>query len=153
MTRETAAAFRTALEVEIRTLMVRERSNHNLVRLRVEQWRPGLGGWVLTPSWANPNLNGARIIQLTDRVNINGQRFQARWNTDMPRHPTLVARFSGGGNPTELIEDPFLGLVATNEWDEDPQGQVRFVSAQQESNSTYRLVRFEATEAIVNLIQ
>ena len=53
----------------------------------------------------------------------------------------------------ELIEDPHLGLVATNEWPEELQGQVRFVSSQNEEGSNYRLIRFEATEAVVTRIQ
>ena len=125
----------------------------DFVRIRVDKWKAARGGWILTPGGSNPHLNGSRLIQLVDRVRVEGHRFRAAWNTDMPRHATLVARFNGGGNARELIEDPHLGLVATNEWPEELQGQVRFVSSQQEDGSNYRLVRFEATEAVVTRIQ
>ena len=46
-----------------------------------------------------------------------------------------------------------LGLIATNEWPEELQGQVRFISVEQEEGSHARLIRFEATEAVVQLIQ
>ena len=153
MSEDHAEAFRIALENEVRNFHVRERNRPNFVRIRVDKWKPVNGTWVLTPAGTNPHLNGARLIQLVDRIQVGGLRFRARWNTDMPRYATLVARFSGGGNARELIEDPHLGLVATNEWPDDLQGQVRFVSSQQEEGSNYRLVRFEATEAVVSRIQ
>ena len=160
MNREMEQDFKAALEQEMRALMVRERSNHNLVRMRVEAWKPGSrrGGWILTPGGTNPTLNGNRIIELTRRITINGRSFRAAWNTDLPRHAILTARFLGSGNPAELVNDPFLGLVATNEWPEDLQGQVRFLSSSQEERPNSRgeiarLIRFEASEEVVSRIQ
>ena len=88
-----------------------------------------------------------------DRIRINGLRFRAVWNTELPRQATLTARLAGGGQAQELIEDETLGLIATNEWPQELQGQVRFVSVQQEEGSNYRIISFEATEAVVRLIQ
>ena len=49
---------------------------------------------------------------------------------------------------------PHLGLVATNEWPEELQGQVRYVGVEQEGGtSNHRVIRFEATEAVVRHIQ
>ena len=52
-------AFKTALEEEMRALMLRERSVPGLVRMRVETWTPRRGGWVLTPGGTNPTPQGA----------------------------------------------------------------------------------------------
>ena len=52
-------AFKTALEEEMRELMLRERSVPGLVRMRVETWTPRRGGWVLTPGGTNPTPQGA----------------------------------------------------------------------------------------------
>ena len=151
---DTETEFRAALEQEVRNFHVRTRGSDNFVRIRVDKWTSRRGRWILTPGGTNPHLNGSRLIQIIEqRLRVNGHRFRARWNTDMPRLATLVARFSGGGSAQELVEDPHLGLVATNEWPEALQGQVRFVSSQQEDGSNYRLVRFEATEAVVTRIQ
>ena len=150
-------AFRAALERQMTEFTRRERNSPNFVRIQLDRWDTRRGGWVLTPGGANPHLNGSRIIQLVDRVRvtINDREysFRANWNSDLPRLATMSARFNGGGNPVELIEDPDLGLVASNDWPEELQGQVKFISAQQEKGSDYRLVRFEATENVAELIQ
>ena len=146
-------SFRAALEAEMRAFWARER-DRSTIPLRINTWTARRGDYVLTPGGSNPHLNGSRLIQLVDRINVGGQRFTAAWNSDLPRIATLTARFNGGGNAQEMVEDPHFGLITTNEWSQDLQGQVRFVSVQQEErNSGYRLIRFEATEAIVNLIQ
>ena len=142
------------MEQEMRAMTVRERGRPNFVRMRIDAWKDRRGSLMLTPSGANPHLNGSRIIQLTDRIQIDGLSFRATWNTELPRHALLTARFDGTGSPSELIEDPHLGLVATNEWPEELQGQVRYVGVEQEGGtSNHRVIRFEATEAIVNHIQ
>ena len=74
------------------------------------------------------------------------------------RRRALVARFLGSGNPSELINDPFLGLVATNEWPAELQGQVRFIGSKSEAQpnsrgEVARLIRFEASEEVVRRIQ
>ena len=155
MTKQMEEEVKKALEEEMRSLMVRERTNRNLVRMRVEAWNTRRGGYVLTPGGANPTLNGNRIIQLAQRIRVNGQRVIARWNFDLPQHATLMARFHGSGDARELIEDTFLGLIATNEWPDDLQGQVRFVKVQHEENpsSGHRLIRFEASAEVVRRIQ
>ena len=155
MTKQMEEEVKKALEEEMRSLMVRERTNRNLVRMRVEAWTTRRGGYVLTPGGANPTLNGNRIIQLAQRIRVNGQRVIARWNYDLPQHATLMARFHGSGDARELIEDAFLGLIATNEWPDDLQGQVRFVKVQHEENpsSGHRLIRFEASAEVVRRIQ
>ena len=150
-------ALKAALEEEMRAFMIRERASLQ-VRMRVETWTPRRGGWILTPGGANPTLNGNRIIQLVDRITIDGQRFRATWNTDLPRHAILTARFLGSGSPAELINDTYLGVVATNEWPNELQGQVRFLSSKQEERpnsrgETARLIRFEASEEVVRRIQ
>ena len=155
MSKQMEEEFKAALESEMRAMMIRERSNRNLVRMRVETWTPRRGGYVLTPGGANPTLNGHRIIQMAHCIRVSGQCVVASWNYELPQHATLMARFNGTGDARELIEDAFLGLVATNEWPEGLQGQVRFVKVQKEENpsSTFRLIRFEATEAVVKRIQ
>ena len=155
MSKQMEDDVKKALEAEMRSLMVRERSNRNLIRMRVENWTTRRGGYVLTPGGANPTLNGNRIIDMASRIRINGQQVTARWNYDLPQHATLMARFSGTGDARELIEDSFLGLVATNEWPEELQGQVRFMKVTKEDkpSSGFRLIRFEATEAVVRRIQ
>ena len=155
MNRQMEEELRTALESEMRALMIRERSNRNLVRMRVEEWTPRRGGFVLTPGGANPTLNGNRIILMAQRIRVGGQRVVASWNYQLPQHATLMARFNGSGDARELIEDPFLGLIATNGWPAELQGQVRFVKVQKEDkpDKGYRLIRFEATEAVVKRIQ
>ena len=155
MTKQMREDVKKALEEEMRALMIRERASRNLVRMRVENWATRRGGYVLTPGGANPTLNGNRIIQLAQRIRIKGRRVIARWNYNLPQHATLMARFNGSGDARELIEDAHLGLVATNEWPAELQGQVRFIKVQQEANpaSGYRLIRFEASEAIVRRIQ
>ena len=155
MSRQMEEEFKAALEAEMRSLMIRQRNHRNLVRMRVEAWTPRRGGYVLTPGGADPTLNGSRIIDMVSRIRVNGQRLIARWNYDLPQHATLMARFNGTGDARELIEDPFLGLIATNEWPGDLQGQVRFIKVQKEENPDkgFRLIRFEATEAVVRRIQ
>ena len=155
MSKQMEDDVKKALEAEMRSLMVRERSNRNLIRMRVENWTTRRGGYVLTPGGANPTLNGNRIIQMAQRIRVNGQRITAGWNYNLPQHATLMARFNGSGDARELIEDAFLGLIATNEWPADLQGQVRFIRVQQEEtpSSGYRLIRFEATEEVVRHIQ
>ena len=113
---------------------------------------------MLTPSGTNPTLNGSRILQMVSRIQVNGHRFRASWNTDLPRRASLVARFLGSGNPSELINDPFLGLVATNEWPAELQGQVRFIGSKSEAQpnsrgEVARLIRFEASPEVVAQIQ
>ena len=155
MTSQQQEDFKAALEAEMRALMIRERATRGLVRMRVETWSTRRDGWVLTPGGANPTLNGNRIIQMAQRIRVNGQRITAGWNYNLPQHATLMARFNGSGDARELIEDAFLGLIATNEWPADLQGQVRFIRVQQEEtpSSGYRLIRFEATEEVVRHIQ
>ena len=149
---EMEQAVRAQLEIEIREFRVRERA-HGTIPLRVTHWATRRGGWVITPGGSNPQLNGSRLIQLVSRVQVNGQRFRAIWNTDLPRQATLTAKFTGGGRAQELIEDEVLGLIATNEWPEELQGQVRFISVEPEEGSNARIIHFEATEEVVRLIQ
>ena len=154
MDQATEVAFRRALEAEITAFSLRERAKGGVfVPLRVKKWDNKRGGWVLTPTGSNPNLNGSRIIQLVERIQIGDHRFKAMWNTDLPRLATLCAKVSGSGNPQTLVEDETLGIITTNEWPQELQGQVSFVSVQQEEGSNNRLIWFEATEQIVHLIQ
>ena len=154
MTTDMEQAFKQALEKEMSAFWARERAHSGAaVPLRLRTWSASRGGWVVTPTGSNPHLNGSRLIQLVDRVRVNGHRFRAIWNSDLPRQATLTARFAGGGDARELIEDDTFGLITTNEWDPELRGQVRFVEARREEGSNYRIIRFEATEAVVQLIQ
>ena len=154
MDEATESAFRRALEAEITAFSIRERAQGGaFIPLRVKKWDAKRGGWVLTPTGSNPHLNGSRLIQLVDRIQIGAHRFQAIWNTDLPRLATLCAKISGSGDAKALVEDETLGIITTNEWAQDLQGQVSFVSVQQEEGSNNRLIWFEATEQIVQLIQ
>ena len=90
---------------------------------------------------------------INDRVRVQGQKFRADWNYNLPKHAIMTARFASSGNPQELLEDPDIGVVRMNRWPEHLQGTIRFLKVKNEDGSQCRLARFEGPEEVVKLIK
>ena len=155
MSRDLARAVHNAIEEEI---WQQQRTSPDSAIL-TDDWQPRRGGWVVIPGGADPQANGARLIQMVNnRVRVNGHRLRADWNTNLPRHAVLTVRFRSHGNPQDLLEDPVTGVVSLNRqaqvpWPRALQGQIRFLSVHPEEGSQFRLARFEASSEVVRYIQ
>ena len=81
-------------------------------------------------------------------------RLRAVWNHQLPRVARLTVRAGTRGNAEDLIEDDGIGIVRLNRWPEHLRGQVRYLGTiPSEDDSNYRLIRFEASPAVVQQIQ
>ena len=92
---------------------------------------------------------------INKQIRVDGMHLRGTWNHELPRVAPLTVRFSGGGNPKELIEDENIGIVRLNRWPAELQGQVRYLSTlpSKEDPPGYRVIRFEASLGVVARIQ
>ena len=145
--REAWAAIDDALELQHR----------NLAELPIltSDWQHRRGRISIIMGGPESQLDGDRLIRMiNERVLVNGSRLRATWNHQLPRVARLTVRAGIRGNAEDLIEDDGIGIVRLNRWPAHLRGQVRYLGTiPSEDDTNYRLIRFEASPAIVQLIQ
>ena len=150
MSSNLAKDLKRAIEAELFALL----RNRTEDPIYINDWQPKRGGWVVTLESEDLQPQGDRLIKIiNDRIRVQGQRFKADWNYNLPKHAIMTARFTSSGNPQELLEDPDIGVVRMNRWPEHLQGKIRFLKIKNEEGSQCRLARFEGPEELVQLIK
>ena len=126
----------------------------------IDEWDVSRGRITIIPGGHASQANGDKLIKtINERLRVHGARLRAQWDHQLPRVARLTVKFSGGGDPKELIESELVGVLRLNGWPtsgpNSVRGQVRFLHTIRtaEDDPDYRLVRFEASPAIVALIQ
>ena len=152
MLRDAQLVIEAALDLQYR--------NPEELPIIIDEWDESRGRLTIIPGGHASQANGDRLIRIiNERLRVHNTRLRAQWDHELPRVARLTVKFSSGGDAQELIEGELVGITRLNGWPtsgpNSVRGQVRYLHTirSDEENPTHRLVRFEASPAVVALIQ